>query len=80
MLCCACRLGIFVSGRLACIGHPKDITSRFCGYLVRARLPRMVHMYCFLLQQQQPYGTLSLCANYAGTCQWREVVRTQVEP
>lgn len=31
---CANRLGIFVSGRLACIGHPKDITSRFCGFLV----------------------------------------------
>jgi hypothetical protein len=38
VLCCAMlcvhRLGIFVSGRLACIGHPKDITSRFCGFLV----------------------------------------------
>jgi len=30
------RLGIFVSGRLACIGHPKEITSRFCGFLVSA--------------------------------------------
>lgn len=35
------RLGIFVSGRMACIGHPKDITSRFCGFLV-SWLPGLV--------------------------------------
>ena len=28
------RLGIYVDGRLVCIGNPKEITSRFAGYLV----------------------------------------------
>lgn len=28
------RLGIFVDGRLVCIGNPKEITSRYAGYLV----------------------------------------------
>ncbi|KAG1659570.1 hypothetical protein FOA52_011926 [Chlamydomonas sp. UWO 241] len=28
------RLGIFVDGRLVCIGAPKEITSRYAGYLV----------------------------------------------
>ncbi|KIZ06631.1 hypothetical protein MNEG_1315 [Monoraphidium neglectum] len=28
------RLGIFVDGRLVCIGNPKEITSRYGGYLV----------------------------------------------
>lgn len=27
------RLGIFVSGRLQCVGSPKDLTARFGGYL-----------------------------------------------
>lgn len=27
------RLGIFVNGRLQCIGNPKDLTARFGGYL-----------------------------------------------
>jgi hypothetical protein len=29
------RLGIFVDGRLVCIGNPKEITSRYGGFLVR---------------------------------------------
>eukprot|EP01024_Parvocaulis_polyphysoides_P072622 TRINITY_DN922_c0_g2_i1.p1 TRINITY_DN922_c0_g2~~TRINITY_DN922_c0_g2_i1.p1 ORF type:complete len:419 (-),score=63.89 TRINITY_DN922_c0_g2_i1:807-2063(-) len=28
------RLGIFVDGRLVCIGNPKQITARYAGYLV----------------------------------------------
>mmetsp|Transcript_40231 Transcript_40231/g.119957 ORF Transcript_40231/g.119957 Transcript_40231/m.119957 type:complete len:1026 (-) Transcript_40231:846-3923(-) len=28
------RLGIFVDGRLVCIGNPKEITSRYAGYYV----------------------------------------------
>eukprot|EP01023_Acetabularia_acetabulum_P005392 TRINITY_DN12195_c0_g1_i1.p1 TRINITY_DN12195_c0_g1~~TRINITY_DN12195_c0_g1_i1.p1 ORF type:complete len:655 (+),score=81.99 TRINITY_DN12195_c0_g1_i1:604-2568(+) len=28
------RLGIFVDGRLVCIGNPKQITSRYAGYFV----------------------------------------------
>ena len=28
------RLGIFVDGRLICIGNPKEITSRYAGFLV----------------------------------------------
>ncbi|GFH22553.1 uncharacterized protein HaLaN_20033, partial [Haematococcus lacustris] len=28
------RLGIFVNGRLVCIGNPREITSRFAGFLV----------------------------------------------
>lgn len=28
------RLGIFVDGRLVCIGNPKEITSRYGGFLV----------------------------------------------
>jgi ABC-type multidrug transport system ATPase subunit len=28
------RLGIFVDGRLVCIGHPKDITGRHGSFLV----------------------------------------------
>jgi hypothetical protein len=35
------RLGIFVDGRLVCIGNPKEITSRYGGFLVcvaRSRL------------------------------------------
>lgn len=28
------RLGIFVDGRLVCIGEPKGITSRYAGFLV----------------------------------------------
>ncbi|GFR42619.1 hypothetical protein Agub_g3550 [Astrephomene gubernaculifera] len=28
------RLGIFVGGRLVCIGNPREITSRYAGYLV----------------------------------------------
>eukprot|EP01025_Chloroclados_australasicus_P028913 TRINITY_DN286_c0_g1_i4.p1 TRINITY_DN286_c0_g1~~TRINITY_DN286_c0_g1_i4.p1 ORF type:complete len:1073 (-),score=121.43 TRINITY_DN286_c0_g1_i4:266-3484(-) len=28
------RLGIFVEGRLVCIGNPKQITSRYAGYFV----------------------------------------------
>jgi len=28
------RLGIFVDGQLVCIGNPKEITSRYAGYLV----------------------------------------------
>lgn len=31
------RLGIFVDGRLVCIGNPKEITSRYSGFLVRTR-------------------------------------------
>ena len=27
------RLGIFVNGRLQCVGNPKDLTARFGGYL-----------------------------------------------
>lgn len=34
------RLGIFVDGQLVCIGNPKEITSRYGGYLVRCRAPR----------------------------------------
>lgn len=30
------RLGIFVDGRLVCIGNPKEITSRYAGFLVSA--------------------------------------------
>ena len=30
------RLGIFVDGRLVCIGNPRELTSRFAGYLVSA--------------------------------------------
>jgi ABC-type multidrug transport system ATPase subunit len=30
------RLGIFVDGQLVCIGNPKEITSRYGGYLVSA--------------------------------------------
>jgi ABC-type multidrug transport system ATPase subunit len=29
------RLGIFIDGRLACIGAPKAIAARFGGYYVR---------------------------------------------
>ena len=29
------RLGIFVGGRLVCIGNPKQLTSRYGGYYVR---------------------------------------------
>jgi hypothetical protein len=28
-----CRLGIFVGGRLRCLGDPKDLVSRFGGYM-----------------------------------------------
>jgi ABC-type multidrug transport system ATPase subunit len=28
------RLGIFVDGQLVCIGNPKELTSRYGGYLV----------------------------------------------
>ncbi len=28
------RLGIFVDGQLVCIGNPREITSRYAGYLV----------------------------------------------
>ena len=28
------RLGIFVDGQLVCIGNPKEIMSRYAGYLV----------------------------------------------
>ena len=39
--CCCCplrpgllrRLGIFVGGRLQCVGNPRDLVSRFGGYL-----------------------------------------------
>jgi ABC-type multidrug transport system ATPase subunit len=31
------RVGIFVDGRMAVMGHPKAITSRYGGYLVRRR-------------------------------------------
>lgn len=31
------RLGIFVDGRLVCIGNPKEITRRYGGFLVRRR-------------------------------------------
>ena len=31
------RLGIFVDGQLVCIGNPKELTSRYGGYLVRSR-------------------------------------------
>ena len=27
------RLGIFINGRLQCLGNPRDLTSRFGGYL-----------------------------------------------
>lgn len=29
------RLGIFVNGRLVVIGNPKELTSRYGGYMVR---------------------------------------------
>jgi ABC-type multidrug transport system ATPase subunit len=32
------RLGIFVNGRLVCIGNPKQLTARYGGYYVRACL------------------------------------------
>jgi ABC-type multidrug transport system ATPase subunit len=32
------RLGIFVDGRLVCVGHPKDITSRHGSFLVRGHM------------------------------------------
>jgi len=28
------RLGIFVDGRLICVGNPKELTTRYGGYLV----------------------------------------------
>lgn len=28
------RLGIFVDGTLVCVGHPKELTSRYGGYYV----------------------------------------------
>jgi hypothetical protein len=28
-----CRLGIFVGGRLQCLGDPKGLVSRFGGYM-----------------------------------------------
>lgn len=28
------RLGIFVSGRLVCVGNPKEIIARHGGYLI----------------------------------------------
>lgn len=34
------RLGIFVDGRLICVGAPKEITARYGGYLVSPRPPR----------------------------------------
>jgi ABC-type multidrug transport system ATPase subunit len=34
------RLGIFVDGRLVCIGTPSDITARFGGFLVSCVLFR----------------------------------------
>lgn len=32
------RLGIFVGGRLVCIGNPKELTVRYGGYYVRLAL------------------------------------------
>ena len=29
------RLGIFVDGKLVCIGNPKELTSRYGGFYVR---------------------------------------------
>lgn len=29
------RLGIFIDGRLACLGNPKQLTARYGGYYVR---------------------------------------------
>jgi ABC-type multidrug transport system ATPase subunit len=29
------RLGIFINGRLVCIGNPKQLTARYGGYYVR---------------------------------------------
>lgn len=34
------RLGIFVDGRLVCIGNPKELTHRYGGYYVRCCPPR----------------------------------------
>jgi ABC-type multidrug transport system ATPase subunit len=39
------RLGIFVDGRLVCVGHPKDITSRHGSFLVRGH---MFFLRCWL--------------------------------
>ena len=36
------RLGIFVDGRLVCIGNPKQLTARYGGYYVRS-LPACVY-------------------------------------
>ncbi len=42
------RLGIFVDGRLVCIGNPREITSRYGGYLVRwgLGLQGVMHQSC----------------------------------
>ena len=32
------RLGIFVAGRLVCLGAPQELTARYGGYLVRRHL------------------------------------------
>ena len=37
------RLGIFVDGRLVCIGPPKEITARYGKYLVRTPCARAQH-------------------------------------
>jgi ABC-type multidrug transport system ATPase subunit len=43
------RLGIFIDGKLACLGNPKQLTARYGGYYVRLR---MTVTHCSTLEWQ----------------------------
>lgn len=62
------RLGIFVDGRLVCIGNPKEITSRYGGFLVSwGLIGYQVTHRVFLMQGQSLCCMLQSCACGCGT-------------
>jgi ABC-type multidrug transport system ATPase subunit len=40
------RLGIFIDGKLACIGNPKQLSARYGGYYVRFHARRVKYFQC----------------------------------
>eukprot|EP00878_Enallax_costatus_P030603 GHUV01033351.1.p2 GENE.GHUV01033351.1~~GHUV01033351.1.p2 ORF type:complete len:118 (-),score=14.57 GHUV01033351.1:234-587(-) len=61
------RLGIFVDGRLVCIGNPKEITSRYGGFLV-SKLMLLVEQWLVVQFESLPTERFSECSICSMRC------------
>ena len=60
------RLGIFVDGRLVCVGAPKEIASRYGKYLVRPHLSQVPN------KGGSKHAAPTVCSNVE-SCRYRPV-------